>query len=314
LSGTAGIFAALGRATGALIAARHASGGWGWRAHDMPNTECTALAVMALRGMDLGSDGPDAVNGGVVWLRARQLADGGWPLNDQVPMSSWTSALAVIALGGEASDDEQALRGAAWLLGQESRDIPWLQRLWSRLFVRERVADQDQSLLGWPWTEGTTAWVEPTAWALLAVKRLMPHLPRARAAERIRQAELMLADRMCIGGGWNYGNRRVMGVELPPYADTTALALIALNDIPSAEVSGASVKRLRELTAGRNSRLVLALSILALRVHGEDIASLRAALLGRFGSTDLSGDIRTLALTLLALDEDRQHLKVTRHA
>jgi hypothetical protein len=298
----------------ALIAARHASGGWGWRAHDTANTECTALAVMALRNMDPGSAGAYAADSGISWLRSRQMAGGGWPLNDQVPMSSWTSALAAIALAGEASDDDQALRGGAWLLGQESRGYPWLHRLWSRLFSSDRVADQDQGLLGWPWTENTAAWVEPTVWGLLAVKLLTPHLPRARAVERIRHGELMLADRMCIGGGWNYGNKRVMGVELPPYPDTTALALIALHDIPSADVTGASLQRLRELTAGRNSMLVLALSILALRLHGEDVASLRVALLDRLGSTDLSRDIRALALALLALDEDTPHFQVARHA
>jgi hypothetical protein len=297
-----------------LIAARHASGGWGWRAHDTANTECTALAAMALRNSDPGSGGEAAAESGIHWLRSRQMADGGWPLSDQVPMSSWTGALAVLALAGEAPDDEQALRGAVWLLGRESGVQPWLQRLWLRLFVRERVADQDQGLLGWPWTEGTTAWVEPTAWALLAVKRLMPRLPRARAAERIHQAELMLADRMCIGGGWNYGNKRVMGVELPPYPDTTALALIALHDTRSAEVTGTSLQRLRELTAGRNSMLVLALSVLAFRLHGEDVASMRAALLDRLGSTNASGDIRGLSLALMALDEDTPHFQVTRHA
>jgi hypothetical protein len=264
--------------------------------------------------MDPGSAGAYAAESGISWLRSRQMADGGWPLSDQVPISSWTSALAVLALAGEVPNDEQALRGAAWLLGRRSGDFPWLQRLWLRLFVRERVADQDQGLLGWPWTEGTTAWVEPTAWALLAVKQLIPHLPRDRAVERIRQAELMLADRMCVGGGWNYGNKRVMGVELPPYPDTTALALIALHDTPSPEVTGTSLQRLRELTAGRNSMLVLALSILALRLHGEDVTPMRDSLLDRLGSTNVSGDIRALALALLALDDDTPYFQVTRHA
>jgi hypothetical protein len=294
------------RAAEVLNAAQHVGGGWGWRPQDIPNTECTALAAMALRNPFPGS--------GVSWLRSRQSADGSWPLSDQVPVSSWTGALAVMALAGDAAGDSQALRGATWLLGRESGGFPWLQRLWLRLFVRERVTDQDQGLVGWPWTDGTTAWVEPTAWSLLAVKRLLPHLPRARALERVRQAELMLADRMSIGGGWNYGNKRVMGVELPPYPDTTALALMALHDTPSQEVTGASIRRLRELTAGRNSTLVLALSVLALRLYGEDVTTLRAALLERLDSADLGGDIRSLALALVALDEDTQHFRVIRHA
>ena len=39
----------------------------------------------------------------------------------------------------------------------------------------------------------------------------------------------MLLDRRCRDGGWNYGNRRVLGADLPSYPETTALALMALD-------------------------------------------------------------------------------------
>jgi hypothetical protein len=146
------------------------------------------------------------------------------------------------------------------------------------------------------------------------VKRLAGRLPRALAAHRIRQAELMLADRMCEGGGWNYGNRRVMGEALPPYPDTTALGLIALHDSPSEAVTGASIRRLRALTTGRNSTLVLALSTLALQLHDEDVAPLRAALLERVRHADPGVDTRALALALLALDERARPFQVRGHA
>ena len=38
----------------------------------------------------------------------------------------------------------------------------------------------------------------------------------------------MLRDRETVGGGWNYGNRVVLGEDLEPYAQTTAAALVAL--------------------------------------------------------------------------------------
>jgi hypothetical protein len=38
----------------------------------------------------------------------------------------------------------------------------------------------------------------------------------------------MILDRRCADGGWNYGNRKVLGVDLPSYPETTALALIGL--------------------------------------------------------------------------------------
>jgi hypothetical protein len=39
----------------------------------------------------------------------------------------------------------------------------------------------------------------------------------------------MLLERRCRDGGWNYGNRRVLGEDLPSYPETTALALMALD-------------------------------------------------------------------------------------
>jgi hypothetical protein len=289
-----------------LVAARNAEGAWGWAPAHPGNTECTALAAWALHAHCApGTAGRDASDLGVRWLRERQLPDGSWPMSDQVPGSSWMSSLAVLALGRVRRDNPQAVRGAGWLLGQESRVQPWLLRAWLRLFPVERPVDQDPDLVGWPWTTDTAPWVEPTAWSLLAVKALLPALPARRAAERIRQAELMLVDRMCIGGGWNYGNKRVLGEALPPYPDTTALALMALHDRAGEPDLVASVARLEEMLLANRSVLVLALSALALGRHGRDPAPLRAELLQRLDSA-APADTRTLALALLAVAERTQ--------
>ena len=45
---------------------------------------------------------------------------------------------------------------------------------------------------------------------------------------RVNLGRRMLLDRRCSDMGWNYGNRRVRGVDLPGYARTTATALLAL--------------------------------------------------------------------------------------
>jgi hypothetical protein len=188
--------------------------------------------------------------------------------------------------------------------------VPWLFRAWLRLRPQEQVVDQDQDLVGWPWTADTAAWVEPTAWSLLAVKRLQRHLPRQRAAERIRQAESLLADRMCRGGGWNYGNRRILGEDLLPFPDTTALALMALHDSPSVAVTAVSIDRLHDMLVANRSALVLALATLSLQLYGEDVTALRAQLHERIRSGHGDDDVRTLALMLLALDEDSLHFRV----
>lgn len=291
-----------------LASARSPAGGWGWTAGQAGNTECTALALLALQAHEAHTaDSAEAMAHGQAWLHSRQHPDGSWPMADQVPDSSWMSSLAVLALAGLDGTDGRALRGAEWLLGREGRGLTFLMRAWLRLFPREAAVDHDQNLVGWPWTPDTAAWVEPTAWSLLAVKRFLPLLPQRRATERIRQGELMLADRMCVGGGWNYGNRRVLGVALPPYPDTTALALLALHDVPSDSVTGASLDRLRDMLPTHRSTLVLALAALCLHLYGEDVSELRAELRDRVRPPASATDVRSLALALLALDDRGSH-------
>ena len=49
-------------------------------------------------------------------------------------------------------------------------------------------------------------------------------------SQRIDEAERLLIDRSCLGGGWNYGNSNMLGQELEPYVPTTAVALLAMQD------------------------------------------------------------------------------------
>ena len=63
---------------------------------------------------------------------------------------------------------------------------------------------------------------EPTAWSLVALRKC------ARAGlpvevSRLNEGEMVLADRCCETGGWNYGNSNMLGKELRPYVPTTAL-------------------------------------------------------------------------------------------
>jgi len=50
---------------------------------------------------------------------------------------------------------------------------------------------QDDRLQGWPWTQGTFSWVEPTAWALLALRRRQASGKGVEAA-RLTDAETLL--------------------------------------------------------------------------------------------------------------------------
>lgn len=76
--------------------------------------------------------------------------------------------------------------------------------------------------------ENTHAWVEPTAYAILALRG-------AGKGEhpRVREGTQLILDRAIPGGGWNYGNPRVYRNTLRPFPGTTGIALAALAGQPS---------------------------------------------------------------------------------
>jgi hypothetical protein len=71
--------------------------------------------------------------------------------------------------------------------------------------------------------DGTHSWLEPTAWALLAL-RSAGMVNHARAHE----AAQLLLDRTLSSGGCNYGNTVVLGQALRPHVEPTGLAMLAL--------------------------------------------------------------------------------------
>ena len=120
----------------------------------------------------------------------------------------------------------------------------------------------------------------------------------------------MILDRECQGGGWNYGNSRVLDEELWPYPDTTALALIALQDLRDSEAVERSLTVLEKMVQDRASVLGLALAILALQLHGRDVSLVRSLLAGRVEDEWLPADTRSLAFAALALDDSAMPLAV----
>ncbi len=294
------------RVADALVASRNGDGGWGTRPGLTSATEPTALAALALLG------GPEAAHvasasGALGWLLARQNPDGGWPAVPAVEASGWPSSLAVLALArtspGDESQRRAALRGGLWLLGQRGRRLPWLRRLISRLrpeAVPKPAVELDADLVGWPWTFGSFSWVEPTSYALLALKTLRGRIGFRPGEGRIREGERMILDRACVGGGWNYGNYRVLGEDLWPYPDTTALALLALHGSESARVDE-GLEALGRMMETVDSPLALSLAIGCLRRYRRDASELEVRLVRQLESGEPSRETRTLAFTAVAL-------------
>ena len=278
-----------------LIVRQNDDGGWGAIEDAPSDSECTALALMAL---DRNNGPAEPVAMAETWLLERQEPDGAWRHRDDGPVARWATPIVILALSGRDQVDAVG-RGLRWLLAQKGEQMPLLGRIREFLSGSQTV-ELDTTLDGWPWAAGSFAWVEPTAWALMALKVQSNRLPRG-AQSRVREGEEMILDRACPDGGWNYGNKRVLQVALEPYPDTTALALMGLHGHESEEIE-AGFAALDRLLGEHASGLALALAVLSRRAWGRDSATLVARLTARFDDDDFLGETRTLALAALATE------------
>lgn len=137
----------------------------------------------------------------------------------------WPTGLAVLAWvhsAGEARVAFQANieRGSRWLLQTEGKPFK----------SNPAIYGHDTRLIGWPWVDGTHSWVEPSAYAVLALRSA------GHAVDvRIQQATALFRDRAMSPGGWNYGNSRMFGSDLRPFPAQTGMVLAALAGQPRAD-------------------------------------------------------------------------------
>jgi hypothetical protein len=282
-----------------LSEAQNPDGGWGAKSRKLSNTEATAYALLALASLDAVDS--KSVNAALHWLSSTQRVDGSWRLSTRFSESSWTSAIATTVLCNFESGRSQAIRGANWLVNQEGRGIGLLASLLHWLAPDSAAVKLNPFIKGWSWTPETFSWVEPTAYSLIALKKLRPHLEKTKINERIEEGERLIYDRMCQGGGWNYGNSNVLGESLWPYPDVTAVALIALQDQAKREENQMSLRALRKMMDQTDSGLALSWSIICLNLYGEDTKRLRDRLERRYRETGFLGETKSIALALLAL-------------
>ena len=271
---------------GTLLASRvreaqNADGGFGPRIGLPSEPEPTALATIALDD-----------ERGRSWLGDRQSDDGSLTLDAGVVVNDSATAYAALALG-TGDGRERALDHLEAGLAPDARptsDVPF-----------------DASTHGWAWTESTFGWVDPTARAVLALRLLRP------GAAAIDDGIGMLRDRETVGGGWNYGNRVVLGEDLEPYAQTTAAALVALQHAdPTLEARGLSALK-RLWRAERDGGLTAALATAALRLHGDDDADLaERALLDVFEHSGFLDDVVALAWAAIATGPALSRLELMR--
>lgn len=297
------------RAVEFLLSTQNPDGGWGAEDGKRSNTEATSFCLLALSVLrDKALAG--SVKQGLNWLINQQNADGSWPLTANVKDGSWTTALAVLSLAPFEAFRPRALRGARWLLRREGEDLGWVASVLYRLAPQMLAVQLNPDLKGWPWTSGTFSWVEPTSYALIALKKLRPDLRATQVEERIHEGELVLYDRVCKRGGWNYGNTKTLGMDLSPYPDLTALALIALQDHQAAGANQSGLSALRKMLTHVESGLAVSWSILCFSLYGHDVSRWRARLARVYEKRRFLGQTKTFALALLALGDGLNVLRV----
>ena len=265
-----------------LLCARHSDGGWGYAPGCVPRLEPTCWALLGLQRSRSSLDR----------VIARWPSSDGALLEQHEGLVNWSfHALALstrIALGEAFISELKSL--AAALVEARGLSLP-----------SSSIQRQDNALQGWSWVDGTFSWVEPTSWALLALKRCRARGIGSDAAEkRIRDGESILRDRMCATGGWNYGNSNVFGKDLPAYVPTTAIALLALQDRCDEPFVQRSLDYLEQHAENHPSTRALALSALTLKRHGRSTTSVEDQL-RRWLDLHPTSDAASLGMALCAL-------------
>src|SRR6266851_967061 len=280
------------------------SGTWGYRGNQ-DSVESTCLAMLALRRQP-SIEFARAVHA----LQGLQNADGSWPaFTGDEPEGCWTTALAVLSLMPARHATKPLASGIQWLLNARGREANWFWR-WKLSTVDYNVKF-DPAKFGWSWVSGTTSWVIPTAFALIALRqaRQRGYNKTAQLIERVDLGTRMLLDRMCPGGGWNSGNGIAFGVPLAPQIDATSIALLALTGHEEEQAVQSSLHWLEDHLMGCPSPYSLAWGSLASAAYRRSGLEASERLRGRSeelmrlteNATNIE-DNCTLAVSALALE------------
>jgi hypothetical protein len=280
-----------------LRRSQNPDGGWSFYQGKQSWLEPTFYGALVLHG-DPAADRAWAL------LKSWQAIDGSWPPKAGTSISGWGTALCLTLAQIRGDLGEHYEKGVAYLLNTAGTE----SELWRRALAGLHFFDpgRDLSLKGWPWKDGTSSWVEPTAYALVALKKASVHLPDANLRERIRSGEALLLDVRCKDGGWNYGSPWTLGEDQRSYAETTALALLGLQGRAEA---ASSLDLARDWLEETPSPLARAWIRIALRLHGVAVREPSGPLLGA-GSPDLT----ILALEALGASEGNFGLLKTEKA
>jgi hypothetical protein len=286
------------QAIGFIKAHQNPDGGWGYEPRRASVVEPAAFCVLALHAH---ASGPEAGRG-LAYLKSCQKDSGAVGTGPRDPDGTWMAYAALLAFHAlGAGAEERRLKD--WALGCEDASGRFTKEELASIKARFRY---DASIRGWPWSPRTTAWVEPTALFILALRRA--GVPAAE--KRIRSGVDLILDRAVPSGGWNFGNPFSSSFELEASTMSTALALCALGaaGVPESRPEiRAGIRFMARILSGDVSTASLAWTLLALKGYpsGAPVLSGLAPRLARLQRSDGSfrANLFETALAFIVLAE-----------
>lgn len=215
--------------------------------------EPTCLAAIALRAHSYDTA---FVLKSLDHVESWQVKSGAVLVSAETPAATWPTALAALGWGTSSGSRYRNHRRAAiaYLLGNEGQTFK----------SDPRIYGHDTQLVGWPWIEDTHTWIEPTSYALLALRA-------AGQADhpRVHEALKAVYNRAIPTGGWNYGNGRMFVNDLRSFPSTTGMALTALSGRAKDETIAGAIEFLHSELPNVRSMFSLAWGIIGLRSWDE---------------------------------------------
>jgi hypothetical protein len=254
---------------------------WGYHRAQPSAAEPAALAAMALQAAGL----PDAASRPMAWLNEHQAADGSIGVTAMQPSPGWPTALAISAWQQAGVHDDRVRLGIDWLLSVHGKPLD-----------RDEIMGHDTTLIGWPWVAGTHSWLEPTAFAVAALKAT-GHTDHPRTREAVR----LIIDRLLPDGGANYGNTVVLDQQLRPHVQPSGIVLLAVADEsdPTGRINR-TVEYLRSVLSAETTTASLCFALMGLAASRQ-LPEQQLAWLERASERTLARDTSPYKLALLAL-------------